>query len=306
MKPKKKRWLLISVAVLLVLLAAGGVYSYSVYQSMQNAVVKMHKPVERQQSAKRSVPVRLTRKDPFSVLLLGVDQRKGDKGRSDTVIVLAVNPNTNSVKMLSIPRDTRTEIVGKGKLDKINHAYAYGDIPMAMNTVEKFLDIPIDYYVEINMQGFKQIVDAVGGVTIQNELDFSYGGVHFSKGTVHLNGRRALFYTRMRKDDPRGDFGRQIRQQKIIQAVINKGTSFSSLTHYKNIFAALGNNVHTNLSFGEMVDIQRNYKGTHAHIQQLQMSATGTRINGIYYLIVSPEEKQKIQNQLKAQLELKN
>ena len=68
--------------------------------------------------------------------------------------------------MLSLPRDTRTEIVGHGKTEKINHAYAYGGIPMAINTVESYLDIPIDYYVKMNMEGFQEIVDAVGGVTV--------------------------------------------------------------------------------------------------------------------------------------------
>lgn len=304
-RKKKKTWLKVTGIILLLLLIAGGAYGFTVYNSLKNAVETMHQPIEREQSEKRPEPIALNKKQPFSVLMLGVDERQGDKGRSDTMIVLTVNPNTQSVKMLSIPRDTRTEIVGKGKEDKINHAYAFGDVPMAMDTVEKFLDVPIDYYVKINMEGFEDIVDAVGGVVVQNDLDFSLDGYHFPKGEISLNGKKALSFSRMRYDDPRGDFGRQIRQRQIIQAIIDKGASLSSLTNFQDIFNALGDNVKTNLTFNEMVDIQKNYKDASHSVEQLEIKGSGTKINEIYYLIVSPEEKQRVQNELKGHLEIK-
>lgn len=302
-KKKKRTWLRVTGIILLLLLIAGGAYGFSIYNSLKNAVETMHQPVERK-SDKRPAPIALTKKEPFSVLMLGVDERQGDKGRSDTIIVLTVNPNLNSVKMLSIPRDTRTEIVGKGTQDKINHAYAFGDIPMAMDTVEKFLDIPIDYYMKINMEGFKDIVDAVGGVTVQNDLNFSSDGIHFPKGEINLNGTKALSFSRMRHEDPRGDFGRQTRQRQIIQAIINEGASISSLTNYNDIFTALGKNVKTNLTFNEMVSIQKNYKDASGNIEQMEIKGTGTTINKIYYLVISPEEKQRVQDELKTHLEL--
>jgi LCP family protein required for cell wall assembly len=301
-KKKSKKWLRVTGIILFVLLIGIGIYAYSVYNSLQTAVETMHHPVNRV-SEKRTEEVELHNKQPFSVLLLGVDQRKGDKGRSDTMIVLTVNPKLNSVKMLSIPRDTRTEIIGKGTVDKINHAYAFGSEEMAMNTVEHFLDIPIDYFVKVNMEGFKDIVDAVGGITVNNDLDFSYGGYHFPKGEVTLNGKKALAYTRMRKEDPRGDFGRQIRQRQIIQGVIKEGASLSSLANYGDIFTALGKNVKTNLTFDQMISIQKNYKTVGSNIDQMTIKGKGTRINGIYYYVVPDDEKQRIQTELKTQLE---
>lgn len=303
-KKKKKTWLKVTGIILLILLLAGGAYAFTVYKSFKNAVDTMHEPIEREKSEKRQEPVVLEKKDPFSVLMLGVDEREGDKGRSDTIIVLTVNPNNNSVKMLSIPRDTRTEIIGKNKEDKINHAYAFGGVPMAMDTVENFLDIPIDYYIQINMEGFKDIVDAVGGVTVNNDLDFTSDGFHFTKGELTLNGEKALSFSRMRYEDPRGDFGRQTRQRQIIQGVINKGASLSSLTNFSDIFSALGNNVRTNLTFDQMFDIQQNYKSAGKNIQQMEIKSSGTKINNIYYGIVAAEEQQRVQNELKAQLEL--
>jgi LCP family protein required for cell wall assembly len=303
-RKKGKRWVKITGAVLLILLVAGGVYAFFVYQSLMTAVESMHQPIRRTVAVQREQPVVLEKKDPFSVLLLGVDQRPNDKGRSDTIIVLAVNPNTNSVKMLSIPRDTRTEIVGKGKVDKINHAYAFGGVAMSMNTVEKFLDIPIDYYMQINMEGFKDIVNAVGGVTVQNTLDFTEGGYHFAKGEIKLDGDQALSFSRMRHEDPRGDFGRNSRQRQIIQAVLKEGTSFTTLANYSDIFKAIGGNVKTNLTFNQMVDIQKNYKGAAGNIQQMEIKETGTMINKIYYGVVAPEEQKRIQDEMKGQLEL--
>lgn len=303
-KKKNRKWLKVTGIILLIILVAGGVYGYTIYKSLSNAVETMHQPLDRKQSEKRVDPVVLTKKDPFSVLMLGVDERKGDKGRSDTIIVLTVNPNNNSVKMLSIPRDTRTEIVGKGKEDKINHAYAFGGVPMAMDTVENFLDIPIDYYMQINMEGFKDLVDAVGGITVPNDLDFTQDGFHFAKGELNLDGKQALSFSRMRHEDPRGDFGRQTRQRQIIQGVIKEGASLSSLTNFSNIFSALGKNVKTNLTFAQMVEIQKNYKQAGKNIQQMEIQEKGTMINKIYYGMVSPEEKQKVQNELKTQLEL--
>jgi polyisoprenyl-teichoic acid--peptidoglycan teichoic acid transferase len=303
-KKKGRKWLKVTGIILLVLIIAGGAYAYTVYKSFKSAVETMNQPIDRKQSEKRTTPVTLTKKDPFSVLMLGVDQRAGDSGRSDTIIVLTVNPNNKSVKMLSIPRDTRTEIIGKGTVDKINHAYAFGGVEMSMNTVENFLDIPIDYYIQVNMEGFKDIVDAVGGVTVQNGLDFTQDKIHFPIGQLKLNGKDALSYSRMRYQDPRGDFGRNSRQRQIVQAVIHEGTSLSSLTNYSNIFSALGKNIRTNLTFDQMMDIQKNYRDAGNSVQQLEISEKGTMINKIYYGIVSPEEKQRIQNELKAQLEL--
>ncbi|MEH7436840.1 LytR family transcriptional regulator [Neobacillus drentensis] len=302
-KRKLRKWVKVTGTILLAMGIGGGVYAYSVYKSFNNAVDSMHQAVDRT-SDKRKEPVAVAEKDPFSVLMLGVDERKGDKGRSDTMIVLTVNPKNHTVKMLSIPRDTRTKIIGKGKEDKINHAYAFGGVPMAMNTVEDFLDIPIDYYIQVNMEGFKDMVDAVGGVTVNNDLDFTQDGFHFAKGKLKLSGEKALSYTRMRYEDPRGDFGRQMRQREIIQGVIDEGASFSSLKNFAGIFDVIGKNVKTNLTFDQIVSIQKGYDVKDTTIQQMELKEEGTKINNIYYGLVSPEEKQRVQNILRAQLDL--
>lgn len=307
-RKKGKRWLKVIGWLFVLLIVGGGAYAYSVYQSLTTAVDTMHQPIEREKSDKRPETITLTKAedpDPFSVLLLGVDERQGDRGRSDTMIVLTVNPEVNSIKMLSIPRDTRTEIVGRGVEDKINHAYAFGREEMSIATVENLLDIPIDYFIKVNMEGFKDIVDAVGGIKVTNNLDFSEEGHHFSKGQLSLDGEEALAFVRMRKEDPNGDFGRQERQRQVIQGIISKGASFGSLTRFDEIFEALGKNVRTNLTFDEMMDIQKNYREAAASVEQLQMTGQSKKIGGVYYIFVPDEEIQKVQTELETHLEIK-
>lgn len=264
----------------------------------------MHEPIKREVSDKRNNKLDVEKQHPFSVLMLGVDQRENDSGRSDTMIVATVNPKKESVEMVSIPRDTRVEIVGKGTEDKINHAFAFGGTETAIKTVEEFLEIPIDYVVNINMEGFKDIVDAVGGITVNNDLDFSYEGHHFKKGEITLNGEEALAYVRMRKEDPRGDFGRQIRQRQAIEGIVKKAMSFSSITRYQDIFDAVGNNVKTNMTLSDIMNIQKNYKAASQEIIQHEIEGEGTKIDDIYYFIPDEANIEELRDTLKKHLEL--
>ncbi|PFW80056.1 LytR family transcriptional regulator [Priestia aryabhattai] len=303
-KPKKKRALKITMVIILVLILGVGAYAYSIWHSVEKTFTQTHEPLNRDVSEKRSEKVSFSKRDPISILLLGVDQRAGDRGRSDSLILMTVNPKDQSMKMVSIPRDTRTEIVGKGTTDKINHAYAFGGVDMAVNTVEKFLDVPVDYYVQVNMESFKDIVDAVGGVTVNNDLNFDYDGYSFKKGNLTLDGKEALAYSRMRKQDPRGDFGRQMRQRQIIEGVIEEGASVQSLANYGTILDTIGTNVRTNLTFDDMKQIQSNYKDARHNVEQLQVDGKGEKINGIYYYAVSDATRQALSSKLKQHLNI--
>lgn len=299
---KKRKWPKYVLIALLLAVIAGGIYAYSVYSNFTTTLDTMHEPVEREQpSVERTDIVEFDQQDPFSVLLLGVDEREDDRGRSDTMVVMTVNPETQSTKMVSIPRDTYTEIIGRGTTDKINHAYAFGGIEMSMNTIENLLDIPIDYVVQVNMEGFEDIVDAVDGVTVNNSLAFD----NFPEGEIELNGEQALDYVQMRKQDPRGDFGRQDRQKQVIQGIMRKGASINSLWNYKDIFDALGQNVRTNMTFDEMVDVQRNYQDAVTNVDQLIVEdGYGETIDGIWYYMMDDAELAEIQSTLKEHLEL--
>lgn len=303
MKKKILFWVLGIIGFLLV---AGVGYAYYVYSDVSNTLNTVHKPLDRDKSEKREQKVDVKDQKPISILLMGVDQRANETARSDSLMLFTLNPKTKSMKITSIPRDTYTEIVGTGKKDKINHAYAFGGVDMAVKTVENFLDVPVDHYVEVNMQGFKDIVDAVGGVDVNNDLEFTYDGTHFAKGNIHLDGAEALKYTRMRYEDPRGDFGRQMRQRQVIQAVIKKGASVSSLANYGDVLTAIEKNVKTSLSQEQMFDIQKNYKDCIENVEEIQIPGDGHKAaDGIWYYYVPDHAKQDLTNKLKAHLELK-
>ncbi|MCG7344249.1 LCP family protein [Sporosarcina sp. ACRSL] len=281
-------------------------YTFLFVNELTETAKEIHKPIERVFSEKREDPVAFQEKDPFSVLVLGVDERQGDKGRSDTMIVLTVNPTLQSTKMVSIPRDTYAEIVGMGFEDKLNHAYAFGGIEMSLATVEHFLDIPIDYVVQVNMESFKEIIDAIGGVTVVNEFEFSVNKHSFPKGELSLNGEQALAFVRMRMDDPRGDFGRQDRQKLVIQGILQKGAKLSSLLKYKSIFEAIGNNVRTNMTFEEMVEVQKNYRGAAKSVEQIKFEkGEGKWMDGIWYYMMDPGELEHVKSELNDHLEMK-
>ncbi len=259
----------------------------------------MHTPLARDEDPERQKQIKqiFDSKDSLNVLLLGVDERPGDKGRSDTMILMSLNPKTNSMIMLSIPRDTYVNIPGRG-MDKINHAYAFGGVELAVETVEKTFDIPVHIYSRVNMEGFKQGIDALGGVTVNNTQSFSQGGSTFAEGPIHLDGEQALDYIRMRKQDPRGDMGRNERQRAVITAAMEKGASFSSITKFGEILDILGGNVQTDLDMDKIQTLFTGYLGTRHNIQTLELEGSGSTINGVWYYVVPDSEFNRIHTEI--------
>jgi polyisoprenyl-teichoic acid--peptidoglycan teichoic acid transferase len=297
----KKKILLIITSIIGMLIIGIGGYAYYLYNSVKNTANEMHEQVKLEKPRKKPV-INEENYQPISILLMGVDERNGDKGRSDTLIAMTLNPQKGKMQMVSIPRDTRTEIIGHGTVDKINHAYAFGGPKMALETVENFTGIQMDYYIRVNMEALSALVDAVDGITVHNDLDWVEGGIHYKKGDLNLNGKEALGYVRMRHSDPNGDFGRNDRQRQIITAIIDKASSISSVTRFTEILAALGDNAKTNMTFEDMMDIQKNYRNCRNNIAQYEVKGKGTKINGIYYLNVPDEEKTNVSNMLKEEL----
>lgn len=297
---------IIWITIISCLLLGGTVYATSIYKNVTTTLETIHEPEIRKVSKLRVTEVELVEKEPISVLLLGVDEREADVGRSDTIIVLTVNPSLASIKVLSIPRDTYTEIIGLDKKDKLNHAYAFGGIDMALHSVENLLDIPIDYVVQVNMESFLEIVDSVGGVTVENTSAFEENDYQFEKGPIHLDGDMALSYVRMRMNDPQGDFGRQERQKQVLLAVLKKGASLNSLLHYKELLTTLADNIRTNMTFDQMIDIQKGYKDALTNVESISLTkGSGKRMNDIWYYVPDEEELTGVTMLLKEHLELK-
>jgi len=247
---------------------------------------------------------------PISLLLLGTDtgaDGRIDKGNSDTIMVVTINPQTKKTVITSIPRDTLAQMVGTKttNVQKLNAAYNIGGSTMAKASVGRLLNIPIDYYATLNMGGLKQIVDAVGGVTITSPMKVSYDHITITKGRHHLTGKQALTYTRMRYQDPRGDYGRQLRQQQVMKAVLTKLAATKTLTRYNQLLGSLKNNLRTDLSFNDLVALATKDRANTKHIQSHQMIETPAWINTSSYQIASTAKLQATSNAIRKQLGLK-
>lgn len=293
---------------LILLLIGGGLVMFA-YFRLKSTTDTIHEDVTKDtivHTSREKEKLELNRDTPFSILLLGIDtgdKGRVDRGRSDTIMVMTINPRTNETTLLSIPRDTYTEIVGKGFQDKINHAYSFGGAAMAMNSVQNFLDIPIDYYVSVNMKGIQQIVDAVGGITLTPSRSFNQDGFSFVEGQpTAMDGEMALAYSRMRKLD--SDYGRQGRQREVVSETLNKITSLNSVLNYQPVLKTMEDNVLTNLTFDELTNIFLNYRGALTNMEQIQVQGSGQRMNGIYYEIIPQEQVDEISANLQKQLEI--
>ena len=313
MKRKQKKsgclkWLLLIILIFIVAIAG---YLWSLYRGVEkfSNSVYTSRPAEQQVLRSEKVTDIVQKKKPFSVLVLGVDTGelgRTEVGRSDVMMVVTVNANKKQTTIVSIPRDTRTEIVGRGTEDKINHAYAFGGVAMSVNSVQKLLGIPIDYTVTVNMGDFEKVVDALGGVDIAPLATFyeSDSGYNFVQGQMtHMNGEKALAYVRNRNESG-GDYGRQERQRQLVGAMLSSAKSIDTLTSTQSIFNSLESVVKTDVKFDEMKDIAQNYTGALGKVNQLQLSGSGQMIDGVYYDIPNPDSLEQVKQSLKSELEI--
>ncbi|MBT9069894.1 LytR family transcriptional regulator [Lactobacillus delbrueckii subsp. bulgaricus] len=294
--------LLVTFAVMIA--ATWGAHAYF---SLHSALVSMNG-----NNGSTATSARIAAKKPISILVLGVDQGlegRNDKGNSDTIILVTVNPTTKKATMTSIPRDTLTEILGETSntsyyMFKVNSAYQFGGSSGSVKTVSAMLNVPINYYVEVNMKALESLVNALGGVDVNVPFSFSYDWCDFKKGEQHLDGRHAIAYARMRYDDPRGDYGRQLRQRQIIQAVVKKGLSVNGLVNYQKLLKVFAKYVKTNLTFGDMTSLAINYRSAASNISSGYIQGHDAMISGTSLQIASTEELQKWSNKLRKSLGL--
>lgn len=303
MSKGKKIFAIIFGIILVLFLAVVGMGA-KLYWDVSKSMDKTYETVERSKKSQ----VNLNNKEPFSVLLLGIDtgdDGRVEQGRSDTTIVATVNPRDKQTTLVSLARDTYVDIPGQGKQDKLNHAYAFGEASLAMDTVENYLNIPINHYVSINMAGLKELVNAVGGIEVNNNLTFSQDGYDFTIGKISLDGEQALSYSRMRYEDPNGDYGRQERQRKVIEGIVQKVLSLNSVSNYQQILTAVSDNMKTDLSFDDMKKIALDYRSAFGKVKQDQLQGTGFMQDGVSYQRVDEQELTRVQQELKNQLNTK-
>lgn len=234
-----------------------------------------------------------------NILFLGVDRAFGS--RSDTIMVVHVDPEKRQAGVVSIPRDTRAEIPQYG-LDKINHAFAYGGVDLTLLTVSNFLKVPVPYYVTIDVNSLAELIDEIGGITVDVEKRMyyvDYAGnlaVDLWPGIQKLDGRQAVAYLRYRSDG--GDFKRINRQQGFLQAVASQMMTKDNIAKSPGLFLKLISNIKTNMSSRQILGAALAMRGAYetGQIKMTSLGGSDRMINGVYYLEPNQSDVIKVVN----------
>lgn len=282
---QRKIWPYLLVALFFVVAAASGAFFAS-------GGLSDKKPTAKKVTEPAKEERLITAKDKAMIMIMGVDERTEDVGRSDTLMVAAIDPKSDKVSLLSIPRDTRVKIKNRG-YDKINAAYAYGGEKLAQSTVEDFIGVDIDHYIIVNVHAFVKIIDAIGGVDIDVEKRMYYedpwdddGGLYidFQPGLQHMDGKTAVTYVRYR--DEEGDIGRVRRQQKFMRACMDKVTSPAIIPKIPAVAKEIFGSIKTDMSLRQIIEFAGTLKESrHNGLKTDVVPGRGMYIDDICYWI---------------------
>ncbi|MNJ50844.1 Transcriptional regulator LytR [compost metagenome] len=214
------------------------------------------------------------------------------------MIYSIIRPTDSKVLLISIPRDTYTEIVGRDREDKINHAYAFGGEKMSIDTVENFLGADVGYYAAINFEGLREVVDALGGVELPITKDIVNKEKAHEKFTIKANkplydGTEALNFVRYRED---GGDNRTKRHQVFLGAMVDRMLKLDQVTKIPELIGMLGNNFKTDMSPSFIIELSKKLLlNQRPEIDGFTIGSEGKRMNGIYYDIAKDEDVEYVQ-----------
>jgi len=292
---------LLLVGTCLVFLTAGYIY-LKTFQNSDASFMDEKRYVEEADASKY--------KDQYVFLVMGtdinLDHGKVVQGhtRSDTMILVFVNTKTNKFSTIAIPRDSRVFIPGRPGKDKINHAHAYGGAELSIQTVEDFFQLDIDHYVEISYEGFRELIDIIGGVPINVEKNMYYRDptqdlvINLKKGEQVLKGYDAMGYVRFRHD-PLGDIGRVQRQAIFMQALYKELLSPETIVKLPEIARKLPNFIATDMSPGDIIYFASQApKFTKSEMQTWMVDGTAEYIDDLSYWIPDENMAQTVAGQM--------
>ncbi|WP_019420375.1 LCP family protein [Paenibacillus sp. OSY-SE] len=295
---KYKKWGIVLLTV--VILAIGGflfrkqlaVLAFDMFLSerVEKTLEQTYKPII------GKIEVIREENTPFSLLLLGIDQRDKEAGRSDSIIYSIVRPKENRILLLSIPRDAYAELVGKDIQDKIAHAYAFGEAKMSVESVENLLQHPVNHYAAINFTGFKDVVDALDGVKLPITQDivnkhWSHDKFRIEANKPIYNGLEALNYVRYREDS---DMNRTMRNRIFLQAVMERAVELDKIGRIPELMEIAGDNFTTDMLPKDMIDLAKSIiaKDSLPAFSSYMLDGEGAMINGVWYYMLDDEDLQ--------------
>jgi LCP family protein required for cell wall assembly len=297
-RPGWKRGILLGVGAVVIVF---GLWLYLGYRSFSNEVANANARLDKKTRAALTPAGNILR-SPESTLVLGSDSRgKGSTARADSIVLMRTDPGKHMISMLSIPRDLYVTIPHHGRT-KINAAYAYGGAPLLIKTINNLTGVPVNHIVLVDFSGFRELIDSLGGVTLYNKrrIDssqpFDGHNWHFKKGTIHLDGRKALAYSRIRHTtNPQDtDISRTERQQLVMQAISHQLVSVSSLLHLPSVGSAIAKPLTTDLSANELIGMGWD-KFRASRTLECHMGGTPQTIGGQDVLLSVPQNRSVVQ-----------
>ncbi|GEO64390.1 LCP family protein [Companilactobacillus nantensis] len=304
-KSRKLRTFLIAFVLLFVF--GGAALGMSKYRSVKGSVDSSF------QSAgvnNTDVAAKLKAKKPISILIMGTnsgsDKLSRDySGHTNSMMVVTINPETNKTTVDSVSGETALKSVSGEKSSSpvaLNQAYALGQAGASVKTVQDLLNVPVDFYVLLNVSGLNKVVNEVGGIDVTPKWTFNYQGYSFTKGVkTHMNGSQALAYAGM--SGKFGDYSRQIRQRQVVTGIVVQSGSISTLLN-QDFINSLTNQVLTDLTFDNLKTIGTDYRAATKNVNQDHLDGTETTINGESMEVVSKSELQRETNVLRNSLGL--
>lgn len=328
-RTRKKKVMITVITIMLLLI--GTISSYAFYQYNQ-LFKRIYRPLGEQSNppligvGAASNPVQTSNKaqelekkktmKAFTMLLVGIDSRGEEHARSDSMFFAIVNPGKQALALIPITRDIYVEVPGHG-MEKMNHAMFYGGVPLLKQTLEGYFGIPIERYVTVDFEGFRRLIDEIGGVEIEVKKRMKYydptdgTNINLYKGMQTLDGKKALDYARYRRsniarDDT--DEERSGRQIELMRAIIEQGKEKFSLLQVFTFFDIASEHIKTDLSKEEIEMLVPIYKGFSAEkIQTTSIAGEGKRLPygnlRLYFYVVDEEEKERIKAYIKEALQ---
>lgn len=307
------RWFWLVIGIIVV---AGALFAGYAYKNLRDTTDNMYTPVSKNTKSNkgRNLDQLLAEKKPINILLLGADtgaMNRTWKGRTDTIMMLSINPKKKTTKVVSIPRDMKADLPDYPDVSpiKINSAYNLGGVSETIKTLDKYYSVPIDGYILINMGGLEKAIDQVGGVTVTSPLTFTNQGYSFVEGkTYHMMGKEALAFAQLRHGDPRYDYGRQDRDRRIVVGLLKKSISVKTLLN-KKFLNSISNEMQTDLTMNQMYHIGVDYRQATENQQTDHAQGVSKMINNQKYgqmevEVVGKKERQRISDEIRQSLEL--
>lgn len=307
----RRFWIVIGVIVVIGLFVCG-----MIYKNLRDTTQNMYTPVAKNIKSNRGRNLNdlLNQKKPINILLLGTDtgaMGRHWKGRTDTIMMMSINPKTNSTSIISIPRDSNAIFPDFPQygVTKINSAYTLGGVSETIKTLDKYYSVPLDGYIMINMGGLKKAIDQVGGIDVTSPLTFNNMGYSFVEGhTYHMDGKKALAFAQLRHGDPRQDYGRQDRDRRVIMALLKKSVSPTTLLNQK-FLNSISDEMQTDLTMNQMYKIAMDYRKATSNLQQdhaqgVSKQTMNPKFGLMEIEVVSKSERQRVSNKIRDALDL--